>query len=391
MADDEEIISLVVDNGSGICKAGFAGEDAPKATVSTLVGHQRFKGSMPGMGQKHEYVGDEVQKLGGILTIKYPIERGVITNWDDMEKIWHHLFYELRSCPEEHPILLTENPVNPKPNREKMTEIMFEQFSVPAMYVATDAVLSLYATGRTTGVIIDSGAGITNIVPIYEGHAIQHDDLSLRLAGNDITDYLMKLLTKNGHSFTPIDASDISTTDARDIVSDIKENLCYVASDFNKEIYNIKKEYPNNTFKLPDGSSITIGNESSITIGNERFLCPEILFQPSIIDLPYDGIHQAAHKVISQSNRDNHLPLYSNIITSGGTTLLPGFTERLQNEIAALSPPKYVIKIKTIPERKYAAWIGGSILASLSTFKDIWISKQEYDEFGTSIVHKKCF
>jgi len=155
------------------------------------------------------------------------------------------------------------------------------------MYVATDAVLSLYATGRTTGVIIDSGAGITNIVPIYEGHAIQHDDLSLRLAGNDITDYLMKLLTKNGHSFTPIDASDISTTDARDIVSDIKENLCYVASDFNKEIYNIKKEYPNNTFKLPDGSSITIGNESSITIGNERFFMsrdtiPTINYRPSL-------------------------------------------------------------------------------------------------------------
>ena len=270
-------------------------------------------------------------------------------------------------------MLLTEAPLNPKANREKMTQVMFETFGVPAMHVSIQPVLLMYAAGRTASLLFECGDGVSHVLPIYEGYALQNAIMRLDLGGRDLTEYLMKLLTERGYSF--------STTAEREIVRDIKEKLCYVPLEFKKEM-------------LIDTSKIerfyTLPNGQKIVIGNERFRCPEALFQPSFLGMESAGIHEACYNSIMKCDYDVRKDLLCSTILSGGSTMFPGIADRMRWELASMVPSKR-IRVVAPPERMYTVWIGGSILASLSTFQQMWISKQEYEEVGPTIVHHKCY
>ncbi len=366
--------ALVIDNGSGMVKCGWAGYEV-EGIFPSVVGRPKHRNIMVGTGSKEYYIGDEAQSQRGILSMRYPIENGIVTNWDDMELLWRHTFYnEMRIEPEKFAIMLTEAPLNPRVNREKMTQIMFETFNVPAMYVAIQAVLSLYSSGRTTGIVLDSGDGVSHAVPIYEGHAFTHAISRLDIAGRDLTHYLMRILQESSLSF--------STTAEREIVRDIKEKTCYVAPNYEQEL-QLDTELLAKSYELPDGNVIQITTQ--------RFRCPEVLFQPCLIGKESTGVHEMIFNSVTKCDLDVRRDIFSNIVLSGGSTMFNGFQERLQEEVALLAPPSVKVRVIAPPERKYSVWIGGSILACMTSFQEMWITQEEYQEHGPGIVHRKCF
>lgn len=369
--------AVVIDNGSGMCKAGFAGDDTPKSVFSCIIGEPKNPVAVTSIPTKAVYVAEEAQQKRGVLTIRYPIEHGIVVNWEDMEKIWHHTFFnELRVAPKKHPVLLTEAASNPIANRERMAEIMFEGFMVPKLYISIQAILSLYATGRTTGMVLDAGDGVTHTVPIYEGFALPYAIRRMDIAGRDITHYLSHLLqTSRGLK--------LKTGAELEIARGIKETLCYVALDPVAELERAKTSSEIEAeYELPDGELVTIAEE--------RFFAPEVLFEPSRIGQEEKGIHKTVQATILKCEIDVRRDLWQNIVLSGGTTMLKGLPERLKKEFDTLAPRAVRVKVAAPAERKYSVWIGGSILASLQSFEDMWVTATEWQEIGASIINRKC-
>ncbi|KAF8640926.1 hypothetical protein AX17_000573 [Amanita inopinata Kibby_2008] len=317
------------------------------------------------------FIGRRAQEFRGLLKIKYPMEHGIVTDWDDMERIWNWIYTEeLGTLSEEHPVLLTEAPLNPRSNRDVAAQIFFDTFNVPALFTSVQAVLSLYSTGRTTGIVLDSGDGVTHAVPVFEGFSMPHAIRRVDIAGRDVTDHLQLLLRKSGHH--------LHTTAEREVVRTIKEKCCYVALHPAKEEKDTLGRAED--FRLPDGNIVQLGPE--------RFRAPEILFNPELIGQEYAGVHQVVVDSINRVDLDLRKSLFSNVVLSGGSTLCRGFGDRLLNEVKKLALKDVKIKIYAPPERKYSTWIGGSILAGLSTFKKMWVSAEEYQE-DPDIIHKK--
>nr|CAD7442998.1 unnamed protein product [Timema bartmani]CAD7457457.1 unnamed protein product [Timema tahoe] len=375
---------VVIDNGSGVIKAGFAGDQIPKCRFPNYIGRPKHVRVMAGALEGDLFVGPKAEEHRGLLSIRYPMEHGIVTDWNDMERIWQYIYSkdQLQTFSEEHPVLLTEAPLNPRRNQEKAAEVFFETFNVPALFVSMQAVLSLsqgsnkplpvVEPGSGDPWLLDSGDGVTHAVPIYEGFAMPHSIMRVDIAGRDVSRYLRLLLRKEGVNFR--------TTAEFEIVRTIKEKACYLANNPLKEETVETEKFQ---YVLPDGSTLDIGPA--------RFRAPEVLFRPDLIGEEYEGIHEVLMYAIRKSDLDLRKVLYMNIVLSGGSTLFKGFGDRLLSEIRKIAPKEIKIKISAPQERLYSTWIGGSILASLDTFKKMWISKREYDEEGQRAIHRKTF
>jgi len=366
----------VIDNGSGQIKAGFAGAEAPKTVFSAYVGKPKHIKVMAGAVEGDVFIGPKAVELRGMLKLSYPSRHGVTTDWKDMQLLFQHAYNDMNAQQDQHPVMVTEAPLNPKKHRTRVAELFFETFAVPALHIQNQAILSLYASGRTTGVVLESGDGVTCSVPVYEGFAIPHAIQRIDVAGRDVTEHLQLLLRKAGYTF--------HTSAELEIVRDVKERRCMVAFNIEKqekdEQDGVEQEVP---YKLPDGTPIYIGAE--------RFRAPEILFNPGIIGMEYVGIHTMLHNSINRCDLDIRRGMYADILLSGGSTLFEGFGDRLLSEMKKLAPKDTKIQIWAPPDRIHSTWVGGSILASLATFKKMWLTKKDYDEGGKSAVHRKFF
>ncbi|XP_033101181.1 actin-related protein 2 isoform X1 [Anneissia japonica] len=375
---------LVCDNGTGFVKCGYAGSNFPAFIFPSLVGRPIIR-STAKVGnieiKKDLMVGDEASQLRSMLEVKYPMENGIVRNWDDMKHVWDYTFGEekLNVDPKSCKLLLTEPPMNPAKNREKMVEVMFEEYQFAGLYVAIQAVLTLYAQGLLTGVVIDSGDGVTHICPVYEGFALPHLTRRLDIAGRDITKYLIKLLLLQGYAFNH--SADFET------VRIMKEQLCYVG-------YNIEQEQ-----KLARETTVLVENYTLpdgrvIKVGGQRFEAPEALFQPHLINIEGVGISELLFNTIQAADIDTRSEFYKHIVLSGGSTMYPGLPSRLEREIKQLylervlkgdttKLAKFKIKIEDPPRRKHMVFLGGAVLADIMKDKqDFWITREEYQEKG---------
>jgi actin-related protein 2 len=388
---------VVCDNGTGFVKCGFAGDNLPRAVFPCMVGRpmlraaaQAADGQSPG-GQtalKDLTVGAEAARLRHSLEVSYPIREGVVQSWDDMKHVWRHTFEEvLKVDPSECRIMLTDPPMNPKRNREKLIETMFEEFGFAGAFIQIQAVLTLYARGLMTGLVLDSGDGVTHIIPVVDGYGFSHLTKRLNVAGRHVTEHLVDLLLRRGYAF--------NRTADFDTVRQIKEQLCYVSHDYAQEM-RIADETTClvQQFTLPDGRTIKLGAE--------RFQAPEVLFSPELMGVEGGGMADLVFKCISEMEIDNRMKLYEHVVLSGGSTMYAGLPSRLERDIKKLylehvlqgntaGLKKLKLRVEDPPNRKHMVFLGAAVLANIMKAHDeFWISKQEWEEEGVNALHRKC-
>ena len=385
-------LPIIIDIGSGIIKAGISGQESPKTIFPNYIGEPKYSKvlrsfSKSNQEMKEQYIGKDCSKYLGILKLRYPVKNGIFENEQDILTVFKYIYQNLEINNEEireHPILITEPLLNPYSNREKIASALFENLSAPAIFFASQPILSLFSTSNTSGVILESGEGVTQSCVVYEGYSIPNSYIRNNYGGRDVTDYFQTLLKKQGYSF--------STTSEFEIVRKIKEEICFtivgsssnnpLSNISNLEIGNKNKSESSNTYNLPDGNAIKIGEEKS--------LAPEILFNPSIIGSEHSSFQEMIVTSINKVDIDLRKNLCNNILISGGNTLFKGIQEKFHTEIKYLSPENMKVRIHSPGNRLLSCWTGGNVISTLEIFKKMWVTKDDWGEKGNkSIIHIK--
>lgn len=359
----------MLDNGSGTIKCGIAGMSEPLGFLPTVVGRPLYRSVLPMMDAGRVYVGEEAKKKKGVLSLEYPIEHGMVTNWGDMESVWHHTFYnELRIDPCVRPVVLAEHVLAPHETREKAAEIMFEKFGVPAFFAASQAALALHSLGLTTGLVADVGAGTVQTAAVVRGEVLGYAARRSEYGGRECADLFVSSLAKDGAFLG-------DTSSERDIARLMMESVGYVAEDYDAEMRRPRADVTV-TYTLPDG---TVAHPAQA-----RFVCAEPLFRPTLVGKDTLSLPQMAATSILQAPEDARTELARNVVLIGGASLFRGLPERLLRELRAILPKSVAPDKLVLPqERSWAAWLGGSMIGSnVDEYSYLCVTKAEYDESG---------
>ncbi|NXC17324.1 ACL7A protein, partial [Corythaeola cristata] len=366
----KETKAVVIDIGTGHFRCGFAGDPWPAYIFSSPVGKPTQES---GSNQKETFVGRELQNRSVPLTFINPVRRGIVVDWNCVQDTLECIFQtKMKIQPENHAVLISVPPLCSLTDKEKYAEMMFEGLHMPAIHIAYQSQLSMYSYGKTSALVVESGHGASHVVPIYEGYVIRGITGRVDYAGLDVTRYLMRLLNESRNVFTEHQLN---------IVQDLKEGCCYTSLDLMQDL-SLPAQRQQLDYQLPDGHLITVGKE--------RFLCAEALFKPALLRSQQPGLLQLTLTCLKKCDADIRKTMVGNILLCGGSTMMEGFTNRFQMELARMCPNDNLITAVS-PQRKSSVWIGGSIPASLRSFQEFCVYRSEYEERGPSCIFKKCF
>ena len=392
MKDSSHGNSLVLDLGTATTKLGWSHSTDPSHVFPTLVGRGRHKGAMKNLGLQDSYVGRKAQNLRGILSLHSPVSQGVVNDWDDLETLWNYandLASSSDASSPEFNVLVSVPPLCPPEDWRKMGEILLESSNVAGIYLANKSVLSMYGGGRTTGVCVDSGEDMTYIVPCWEGSPLPDATLILKLGGKHITDKLLSLLSQGKYSF-PDDTfliwkkatksvSRLCIASRFEVVREAKERYCkFFDGPFVPG--KTKTELEEQVLRLPDGNIVVVGDEA--------YEATELMFKPELASKKYSGLHELLYDSVMRCDEKLRRRLMSNIMLTGGNTLIPGLDSRLERELNAMLGPKHDYDIKVVAQsgRENFTWNGGAHLCSLSSFQRLWLTAQDYQEGGSNAI-----